>query len=271
MCLYGRCEPRRWAGCEMYYRRSKHASDSLVECGIKIDPNMEMPESPITLSALQSLIAAQERELSNIARELHDDICQRLAMLSLKIERVTKQWSAGEAQVGEQLENIWKQCNVLTHDVQALSHELHPSLLDNLGLIAAVRSICRELSEQSSVAVDFTTKNVPSLLPREVSLSLFRIVQEALHNALKHSRGTQFSVHMTGVDDGIRLEIRDWGVGFDTTRVRSKGGLGLVGMRERIQLLNGKIEIDSRPNAGTRVRVNVPLDVKFPLGAAKAN
>jgi signal transduction histidine kinase len=255
----------------MYYRRSKETSGSILECEMKVNSTMDMPEPPITLSALQSLIAAQERELSNIARELHDDICQRLAMLSLKIERVTKQWSAGEAQVGEQLEIIWKQCNVLTHDVQALSHELHPSLLDNLGLIAAVRSICRELSEQSGVGVEFTTRDVPSLLPREVSLSLFRLVQEALHNALKHSKGTHFSVHVEGVDDGIGLEIRDWGVGFDATRVRSKGGLGLVSMRERIQLLNGKIEIDSRPNAGTRVRVHVPLDVKFPLGAAKAN
>jgi signal transduction histidine kinase len=254
----------------MYYRRSKHASDSLVECGIKIDPNMEMPELPITLSALQSLIAAQERELSNIARELHDDICQRLAMLSLKIERVTKQWSAGESQVGEQLENIWKQCNVLTHDVQALSHELHPSLLDNLGLTAAVRSICRELSEQG-VAVDFTTRNVPSFLPREVSLSLFRLVQEALHNALKHSKGTHFYVHLEGEDGGIELEIRDWGVGFDAAGVKRKGGLGLVSMRERIQLLNGKIDIDSKPNAGTRVRVHVPLDVEFPVSATQAN
>jgi signal transduction histidine kinase len=255
----------------MYYRRAKHTSDSLVECGMKIDSTMDMPEPAITMAALQSLIAAQERELSNIARELHDDICQRLAMLSLKIERVTKQWSAGESQVGEQLEHIRKQCNVLTRDVQALSHELHPSLLDNLGLIAAVRSICRELSEQSGVPVEFRTQNVPSFLPREVSLSLFRLVQEALHNALKHSKGTHFYVRLEGMADGIGLEIRDWGVGFDAASVRKRKGLGLVSMRERIQLLNGRIDIDSRPNAGTRVRVHVPLDVECPVGAAQAN
>jgi signal transduction histidine kinase len=237
---------------------------------MKANSAMDIPEPPITPSALQGLIAAQERELSNIARELHDDICQRLAMLSLKIERVTKQWSAGEAQVGEHLENICKQCNVLTHDVQSLSHKLHPSLLDNLGLTAAVRSICGELSEQG-VAVDFATRNVPSFLPREVSLSLFRLVQEALHNALKHSKGTHFYVHLEGLDGGIELEIRDWGVGFDATRVRKKAGLGLVSMQERIQLLNGTIDIVSRPNAGTRVRVHVPLDVACLVGATQAN
>jgi signal transduction histidine kinase len=255
----------------MYYRRSKETSESIPECGMKLNTTMDTPQSPITLSAMHSLISAQERELSNIARELHDDICQRLAMLSLKIERVSKQWSAGEAQVGEQLENIWKQCNVLAHDVQAMSHELHPSLLDNLGLIAALRSICRELSEQSGVAVDFTTQNVPTFLPRDVSLSLFRLVQEALHNALKHSKGTHFYVHLEGMADGIALEIRDWGIGFDANNGRKKKGLGLVSMHERIQLLNGRIDIDSRPNAGTRVRVHVPLEKEGLAGVTKAN
>jgi signal transduction histidine kinase len=133
------------------------------------------------------LIAAQEKERSHLARELYDDICQRLAMLSLRIEKVTRRWSSSQKPVSEQLEEIWQQCSTLTGDVQALSHELHPSILDNLGLVTAVKSFCRELSQQNGAVVDFTDRNIPPSLPREVSLSLFRVIQEALHNAVKYS------------------------------------------------------------------------------------
>lgn len=208
---------------------------------------------------LQSLIAAQERELGKIARELHDDICQRLAMLSLKIEKAANAWATGQHQIGEQLNQIWEQCCALTGDVQALSHELHPSILDNLGLVTAVTNFCRELSEQSGVVIDFTNKEIPDSLPGEVSLSLFRLIQEALHNSLKYSGEGHFQVHMEGDVSGIQVEIRDHGVGFDEAKVKSKRGLGLISMRERIQLLHGTIHIDSKPGRGTRVHVWVPL------------
>lgn len=209
--------------------------------------------------ALRSLITAQERELSNIARELHDDICQRLAILSLKIERVAKAWATGQVQVGEQLHQIWRQCSMLTGDVQALSHELHPSLLDNLGLVTAVKSICREVSERSGAAVDFTDRDVPTALPREVSLCLFRVIQEALHNSVKYSGGNHFHVHLQGKPGEIVLEVRDRGVGFNIATVKNNGGLGLVSMRERVQYLNGTIQIDSKPNGGTRIQARVPV------------
>lgn len=208
---------------------------------------------------LQSLIAAQERELSKIARELHDDICQRLAMLSLKIEKTVNAWATGQQQIGEQLNQILQQCCVLTGDVQALSHELHPSILDNLGLLTAVKNFCRELSEQSGAIIDFTNRRIPDSLPREVSLSLFRLIQEALHNALKYSGAGHFQVHLAGGGVGIQLEVRDHGVGFDEAALKNKHGLGLISMRERIQLLHGTIHIDSKPNGGTRIRVWVPL------------
>lgn len=209
--------------------------------------------------ALQSLIAAQEKELGKIARELHDDICQRLAMLSLKIEKAANAWATGQKQVGEQLEQIWQQCSVLTGDVQALSHELHPSILDNLGLVTAVRSFCREISEQSGTQVDFSCRNVPDSFPREVSLSLFRLIQEALHNSLKYSGENREEVYLQGDPSGIELEVRDRGVGFDVANVKNKGGLGLISMRERVELLNGTIHVDSKPNAGTSIYVWVPL------------
>jgi signal transduction histidine kinase len=216
-------------------------------------------EQTAARESLQSLIAAQERELSNIARELHDDICQRLAMLALRIEKATKAWAAGQRQVGEQLEQIWRQCNALTCDVQALSHELHPSLLENLGLVTAVRSICRGVSEQRGIEVKFTEKSIPSSLPPDVSLSLFRVVQEALYNAVRHSGEKHFEVHLQAGTNEIELEVRDRGTGFDPASMKPGKGLGLVSMTERIHLLDGRITIDSKPNLGTTIRASVPL------------
>jgi PAS domain S-box-containing protein len=208
------------------------------------------------------LIAAQEKERSLIARELHDDICQRLAMLSLRIEKVTKGWDSGQVHLGDQLEQIWQQCSTLTGDVQALSHELHPSILDNLGLVTAAKSFCRELSEQSGATIEFIFKNVPAFLSREVSLSLFRVIQEALHNAVKYSGQNHFEVHLEGISGELELEIIDRGLGFDATNVKSMDGLGLVSMSERIHLLNGRFNIETKPNQGTRIYARVPITVR---------
>ena len=217
------------------------------------------------------LIAAQEKERSHIARELHDDICQRLAMLSLRIEKVTKSWSLGQVPAGDQLEQIWQQCSNLTGDVQALSHELHPSVLDNLGLVTAIKSFCREFSEQSGAAVHFSHADIPDFLTREVSLSFFRVVQEALHNAAKYSGVKQFEVNLQGKSGGMELEIVDRGMGFDVENSKNIEGLGLVSMRERILMLNGKISIESKPNAGTRIRAYVPLTAKPAVFSAQAD
>jgi signal transduction histidine kinase len=140
-----------------------------------------------------------------------------------------------------------------------LSHELHPSILDNLGLATAVKSFCREVAEQSGVTVEFFGKNIPNSLPSEVSLSLFRVVQEAVHNAIKYSGQKHFEVRLQGEPDHVQLEVSDKGVGFDATNGFSGGGLGLVSMAERIYQVNGTFEIDSRPNAGTRILACVPL------------
>lgn len=205
------------------------------------------------------LIAAQERERAIIARELHDDICQRLFMLALRIENVAKGCTNGNRSMGEQLEQIWQQCSDLTGDVQALSHGLHPSVLDHLGLAAAVRSFCREFSEESATIVEFKDKDLPHSLPREVSLSLFRVIQEALHNAAKYSGQKHFEVRLYGKPGVIELEVSDQGVGFELAGTKGRECLGLVSMAERIHLLNGTITIDSQRNMGTRIRACVPL------------
>lgn len=217
------------------------------------------------------LISAQEQERGRIARELHDDICQRLSMLSLRIEKVAKIWSHRPLSIADQLEQIWQQCSNLTGDVQALSHELHPSILDNLGLATAVKSYCREVAEQSGVVVELSGDRIPGSLPREVSLSVFRVVQEALRNAVEHSGQKHVKVCLQECSGQLELEVSDQGVGFDATKTKNGGGLGLVSMAERIYQVNGTFSIDSQPNVGTRIRARVPLAAQAKALRAAAN
>jgi len=210
------------------------------------------------------LIEAQEKERRFIARELHDDICQRLAVLSLEIEQATQNTDR------ERMQEIWQHCSDITGDVQALSHELHSSMLDFLGLVAAVQSFCREFSLRQDVSVAFTQENVPPFLSREVSLCLFRVVQEALHNAVKYSGVNHFEVHLRGSQNRVEVEIRDDGVGFDVEHAKTNGGLGLISMLERVHLVNGAITFESKPNRGTNVRANVPLVTARQTRAADA-
>lgn len=206
------------------------------------------------------LISAQEEERTRIARELHDDICQRLAMLSLKIERAMNGGDKHEQlPVARQLEFVRQECANLTADVQAISHALHPSILDNLGLVTAVRSFCREISEQSGAVVTFTETNTSHTLRHDVSLSLFRVVQEAVHNAVKYSGQKEFDVHLRGTANGLELEIIDCGIGFDVASASHTAGLGLTSMRERINSVNGTIHVHSKPGVGTRIQVRVPI------------
>jgi PAS domain S-box-containing protein len=204
------------------------------------------------------LIAAQEKERSRIARELHDDICQRLALVSLELEQVNRRANGSVGPEHGKLEEIRRHCSQIADDVQALSHELHSSRLDSLGITAAIGSFCREFSQQHGVAVEFTRENVPDSLPKDISLSLFRVTQEALHNALKHSGVRQFSVNLRGTADEIQLEVRDRGVGFDVERAKQDQGLGLVSMRERVHLVDGTFSIESKENCGTRIVARVP-------------
>ena len=204
------------------------------------------------------LLAAQEKERSRIARELHDDICQRLAILSLEIEHSVRNLDVTPVQ-SDRLQKVWEHCSEIAGDVQALSHELHSSILDHLGMIAAVRNFSSEFSRQQGVVVEFTHKEIPNSLPQDVSLCLFRVVQEALHNAVKHSGVSYFQVHLQGTPGGIDLEVRDAGGGFDVEKMQKNGGLGLISMQERIHLVKGKFAIDSKANVGTTIRASVPL------------
>jgi PAS domain S-box-containing protein len=214
------------------------------------------------------LIEAQERERSRIARELHDDICQRLALLSLELEQADA--NSDGSQGNSQIDDIRKHCADIATDVQALSHELHSSKLDYLGVVAAVRSLCQELSKQQSVDIEFTNDNVSSHLPRETSLCLFRVAQEALHNAVKHSGVSRFAVHLRETANDVQLEVLDSGAGFEMEEVMEHAGLGLVSMKERTHLVNGTLSIESKPNGGTKIVARVPLLADSRSAAATA-
>ena len=213
------------------------------------------------------LIDAQEKERSRIARELHDDICQRLTLLSLEIQHAMET-SDGATPPADRMEAAWEHCSGIASDVQALSHELHSSMLDLLGLTAAAKNFCREFSLQQGIVVEFTHTGMPQALPRDVSLCLFRVVQEALHNAAKHSGIDSFEVHLHGRPGEIDLEVRDAGAGFNVEKVRENGGLGLISMQERVHLVRGTFAIDSKTNCGTTIRARVPLVANISTKAA---
>jgi len=211
------------------------------------------------------LIEAQEEERGRIARELHDDICQRLALLSMELEQANRGKNSSGSSA--KIEEIRRHCAEIAGDVQALSHKLHSSKLEYLGLAAAIRSFCREFSQQYNLDVQFDDEDVPSYLPYDISLSLFRVTQEALQNAQKHSGVEQFSVSLRGSANEIRLEVSDSGSGFDIERAKFDRGLGLVSMQERVHLVHGTFTIDSTMSRGTRILVRVPLaaEMKAPI------
>lgn len=201
------------------------------------------------------LIEAQENERSRIARDLHDDVCQRLALLSMEIEQANRSANGPP----KNLEEIRKHCSEIAGDVQSLSHELHSSKLDYLGVVAAIRGFCSEFSKQHKVSIAFTDINVPGHLPKDVSLCLFRVTQEALHNAVKYSGTNQFTVRISGTADEVQLEVRDAGTGFDVAEAKKSRGLGLVSMQERVHLVHGRLSVESQAGMGTRILAVVPL------------
>jgi len=200
------------------------------------------------------MIQHKKKQLIRIARELHDDICNRLALLAFELE------TSGPKSA--RMEDVLNQCVEIATDVQALSHKLHSATLDHLGVESAIKGFCSEFSRQHRVNVEFTSENIPKPLPRDISLSLFRVTQEALHNAVKYSGVDKFTVDLRGMVDGIQLEIRDAGAGFQLQRAKLNGGLGLVSMEERVHLVNGVFTIETNVNSGTKILARVPVPIE---------
>jgi PAS domain S-box-containing protein len=203
------------------------------------------------------LIEAHEEERTWIARELHDDIVQRVALVAVELERYCKHT---QAKTGSQdhIREAHRRLSELGKDIQALSHRLHSSKLEYLGLVGAAKSFCRELSEQRNVRIEFKHSDLPAAVPKEVSLCLFRILQEALQNAVRHSGAQHFAVEIHGSQDDICLSVSDSGIGFDWQQEINRRGLGLISMRERLRLVSGELSIQSEPGRGTTVLARVP-------------
>lgn len=204
------------------------------------------------------LFEAQEKERARIARELHDDFNQRLTMLAIGIEQVGQDLPSPPDGILRRLEELHKYTLEVAQDVQALAHQLHSSKLDYLGVVAAMNSFCRVFSERQNVKIDFTNEGVTTV-PSEISLCLFRVLQEALQNALKHSGVRHFSVELRGAADVIELTVRDSGVGFAPDAAVKGSGLGLTSIQERVKLVDGILSIDSLANVGTTIHARVPL------------
>jgi signal transduction histidine kinase len=168
------------------------------------------------------------------------------------------------------LEGIRQHCSEIAGDVQSLSHQLHSSKLDYLGMVAAIRGFCREFSKQHEVSVEFTDRDVPRELSKDISLSLFRVAQEALHNAVKYSGARKFAVEVTATVDDVRLSVSDAGAGFDVAEAMKNRGLGLVSMRERVHLVHGSLSIESTPGIGTSILAIVPIAAAHQRGPEDA-
>jgi PAS domain S-box-containing protein len=205
------------------------------------------------------LISAQEDERSRIARELHDDFSQRLALLAIQLGQASQSLPDTDKALGESLHAMWERTTELSADIHKLSHQLHSSKLHHLGLLAAAKSLCEETGKQHHVQIEFLHHEMPEEISPDVGLCFFRIVQEALNNIVKHSGAKQAHVEFVGSPSLIRLRIVDAGVGFDPSSMAARGGLGLASMRERLRLLGGTIALYSSPMEGTEIVAEVPL------------
>ncbi len=208
----------------------------------------------------RQLTTAQEKERTRIARELHDDIGQSLAILRIQMLRAGQPVSG---MVGKRHPTIPELCESLRHltdKVSKLSRQLHSSELEYLGLEVAVQSHCREFSQQYKIAVECSCEGIPKDLDGLLALSVLRIVQEALHNAGKHSKAKSIQVAVHGSPSELSLLIGDDGVGFDPEETRFSAGLGLISMRERVHLAEGEFKITSAPGEGTCIVARIPLN-----------
>jgi PAS domain S-box-containing protein len=224
---------------------------------------IDITERKVAEEALADLerrmLSAQEEERSRIARELHDDINQRLAILGWELRSLEQGQSEGRGGPRTSIDSVVEKLAQIGVDIQAISRRLHSSHLEYLGLATAAGVLCKDMREQQHVEIDFTCEGVPRDLPKDISLCLYRILQEALQNALKHSAVRQFRVELVGDSQEVRLTVSDQGVGFDQRKTDKRQGLGLISMRERMRLVNGQFAVDSEPGRGTKVHCRAPL------------
>ena len=199
------------------------------------------------------LIVAQEEERRRIARELHDHLSQQLALLAIELQQLDMH---PPDTLSATLHDLWRRTTEIASDVHGISHRLHPSKLEALGAVITMRGHCRDISRHG-VRVHFTDRDVPADLPPDIALCLFRILEEAVSNAVRHSASTEAFVTLERVDQDVVLRVVDAGCGFDPVAKRQAAGLGLVSMRERVRAVGGTLTITSSPGHGTSIEARV--------------
>ena len=205
------------------------------------------------------LITTQEQERSRLASEIHDDFSQRMAVLSLGLETAAERVSESTPEANQQMQELMESASEIGADLHTLSHRLHSSTLERLGLAAGVGSFCKEFNAQHGIPLAFSHHNVPPSVSPEIALCLFRIVPGRLRNVQKHSRAAHAEVNLEMLDGELHLSISDEGKGFDTNAVSGRQGLGLWSMRERARMVAGRLEVHSEKDNGTRIDVWTPI------------
>ena len=207
-----------------------------------------------------SLITAQEEERRRLARELHDDFQQRLALLEIGLSALRQNLPENPMQTRTELNRLERQVGAVSNEIRRVSHQLHPAILDNLGLRIALTRLAEDFQNGGSQKVQVETQNVPADIPREIATALYRISQEALRNVGKHASMASVTISLVGTPDALCLTIQDDGPGFTASDVRFRGGLGLISMHERARLVRGTLNLISSPGQGTTVEVLVPIE-----------
>jgi PAS domain S-box-containing protein len=207
------------------------------------------------------LIKAQEKERERIARELHDDIGQRLALVAIEVQQLDAEFAESREAIHTRVHNLWNQITDISSDAGRISHQLHSSKLKFLGLVPAIRSLCADFSRQHQLTIHCTCTAIPEQMDNNISLGLFRVAQEALHNIVRHSHAKNAIVDLAGQADEIHLHISDDGTGFDIEAALAGESLGLISMEERLRLVGGTLTVKSNPSFGTRIDAWVPIAV----------
>jgi len=238
--------------------RRRHADEALATTNILTNTKEELR------AVTARLFRVQDEERTQIARDLHDDINHQVALLQVAIETLWQKLSPEfRTRHRADLDRILTDLDSLSRHSRDISHRLHPSILDDLGLAAALRSLAEAFEERSNIPARFIVRTVPERFSREISLAVYRIAQEALHNITKHA-GDNATVTIALETRGGQLEltIRDSGVGFSPERLSSPNGLGLKSMAERAELVGGNLAVDSVPGHGTRLHIRIPLETE---------
>jgi signal transduction histidine kinase/ABC-type uncharacterized transport system substrate-binding protein len=255
----------RWVRARgRFYYGPDGEAQRMVGMSVDVTDSKRAEEALMKLSG--RLLDAQEEERKRIAREIHDDYNQRLAMLAIDLENLAADKNATTG-IRDQLEEFWARVSELGADLHALSHSLHSSTLESLGLVAGVKAFSKEFADQQGMQVNFSHENVPLDIPGDVALCLFRVVQEGLRNIKRHSSANRAEVRIEGTGDGLHLTISDKGRGF-APGTNSSHGIGIHSMEERLRILGGKFEIRSRPMEGTRIDAWLPFKVPVPVPRA---